>query len=80
MVLTIATLFKKLKLDTHENLGWGRIHLPEIELQTTAWWLALDEAAQGWSAMELDVALVAAGKALQTVACVLLNATCTTWA
>jgi DEAD/DEAH box helicase domain-containing protein len=72
MVATIATLFKKLKLDTHENLGWGRIHLPEIELQTTAWWLALDEAAHGWKRDELDVALVAAGKALQTVACVLL--------
>jgi DEAD/DEAH box helicase domain-containing protein len=72
MVSTIATLFKKLKMDTHENLGWGRIHLPEIELQTTAWWLALDAAADGWRRDELDVALVAAGRALQTVACVLL--------
>ncbi len=72
MVSTIATLFKKLKMDTHENLGWGRIHLPEIELQTTAWWLVLDEAAEGWRRDELDVALVAAGKALQTVASVLL--------
>ncbi|MET0771789.1 MAG: DEAD/DEAH box helicase, partial [Candidatus Limnocylindrales bacterium] len=72
MVSTIATLFKKLKLDTHENLGWGRIHLPEIELQTTAWWLTLDEAADGGRRDELDVALVAAGRALQTVACVLL--------
>jgi len=72
MVSTLATIYKKLKMDTHENLGWGRIHLPEIELQTTAWWLALDEAAEGWRRDELDVALVAAGKALQTVASVLL--------
>ena len=44
MVSTLATIYKKLKLDTHENLGWGRIHLPETELHSTAWWLALAPA------------------------------------
>ena len=39
MVSTLATIYKKLKLDTHENLGWGKIHLPETELHTTACWL-----------------------------------------
>ena len=29
MVSSIATLYKKLRLETHENLGWGKIHLPE---------------------------------------------------
>ena len=73
MVSTIATIFKKLKLDTHENLGWGQIHLPEIELQTTAWWLAVElDAVAGWRREELDRALVGAGRALQTVASVLL--------
>jgi DEAD/DEAH box helicase domain-containing protein len=73
MVSTIATLYKKLKLDTHENLGWGRIHLPELELHTTAWWLSVDMAAvAAWRRDDLDVALVGAGRALQTVACVLL--------
>jgi DEAD/DEAH box helicase domain-containing protein len=73
MVSTIATLYKKLKLDTHENLGWGRIHLPELELHTTAWWLGLEpEAHAGWRRDELDVGLVGAGRALQTVASVLL--------
>ena len=73
MVSSIATIYKKLKLDTHENLGWGRIHLPEMELHTTAWWLALDPAAvAGWRRDELDAALVGAGRALQTVASVLL--------
>ena len=62
MVSTIATIFKKLKLDTHENLGWGHIHLPEMELHTTAWWLALDPAAvAGWRRDELDAALVGTG-------------------
>jgi DEAD/DEAH box helicase domain-containing protein len=35
------TMFKKIKLYTHENIGSGRIHLPEEELHTTAYWLAL---------------------------------------
>ena len=73
MVATMATIYKKLKLDSHENLGWGRIHLPELELHTTAWWLTLDgEATAGWRRHELDIALLGAGRALQTVASVLL--------
>jgi DEAD/DEAH box helicase domain-containing protein len=75
MVSSLATIFKKLRLETHENLGWGRIHLPEIELHTTAYWLALSpEAAADWRRDELDVALAGAGRALQTVGSVLLMA------
>jgi DEAD/DEAH box helicase domain-containing protein len=73
MVSSLATLYKKLKLDTHENLGWGRIHLPELELHSTAWWLELDPARfADWRRDELDAALVGAGRALQTVASVML--------
>ena len=73
MVSTLATIYKKLRLETHENLGWGRIHLPETELHTTAHWLAVDPAAlMGWTRAELDAALVGAGRALQTVGSVLL--------
>ena len=73
MVSTLATIYKKLKLDTHENLGWGRIHLPETELHSTAWWLSLSPAATvGWVRDDLDRALVGAGRALRTVACLLL--------
>jgi DEAD/DEAH box helicase domain-containing protein len=75
MISSIATIFKKLKLDTHENVGWGHIHLPEMELHTTAWWIALEpSAAAQWRRDELDAALVGAGRALQTVASVLLMA------
>ena len=75
MISSIATIFKKLKLDSHENVGWGRIDLPEMELHTTAWWLAMDPvAAVAWRRDELDAALVGAGRALQTVASVLLMA------
>ena len=72
MVASRATLFKKLKLVTNENLGWGPIHLPEIELQTTAYWLTAGEASTGWRRAELDVALAGAGRALQAVASVLM--------
>ncbi|HVQ22346.1 MAG TPA: Zn-binding domain-containing protein, partial [Candidatus Saccharimonadia bacterium] len=73
MVSSIATIYKKLRLETLENLGWGRIFLPEIELHTTAYWLALDpEMIRDWRRDELDLALVGAGRAMQTVASVLL--------
>jgi DEAD/DEAH box helicase domain-containing protein len=75
MISSIVTIFKKLKLDTHENVGWGQVHLPEMELHTTAWWLAVDPAdVDDWRRDELDAALVGAGHALQTVASVLLMA------
>ncbi len=39
LVSSIVTLFKKIRFDTHENLGWGPVTLPELEMQTTAaWW------------------------------------------
>ncbi len=37
------TIFKKLTLARHENVGWGPIHLPESTLHTTAYWLALPD-------------------------------------
>ena len=72
MVASLATIYKKLKFVTNENLGWGRIHLPEIELQTTAYWLTAEGARDHWKRNELDIALVGAGRAIQTVASVLL--------
>ena len=73
MVSSLATIYKKLRLETHENLGWGRIHLPEIELHTTAYWLALEPGPfSGWRRDELDAALAGAGRALQTVGSILL--------
>ncbi|MCL6627065.1 MAG: DEAD/DEAH box helicase [Alicyclobacillus shizuokensis] len=38
MVNAVPTLFKKMKFDTNENLGWGKIYLPEAELHTTGYW------------------------------------------
>jgi len=44
MVASLVTLFKKLKFGTDENVGWGPIDLPELELQTTAYWLTAEVA------------------------------------
>jgi len=44
LVSAMVRIFKKIKLDTHENLGWGPVSLPETEMQTTAcWWVLPDE-------------------------------------
>ncbi|MGH2373643.1 MAG: DEAD/DEAH box helicase, partial [bacterium] len=37
------TIFKKLTLRRHENVGWGPIHLPESTLHTSAYWTTLPE-------------------------------------
>ena len=72
MVSSLVSMFKKLKFGTDENLGWGPVHLPELELQTTAYWLMLGAAADGWRRADLDVALIGVGRAMQAVAAVLL--------
>ncbi|PKR85868.1 DEAD/DEAH box helicase [Heyndrickxia camelliae] len=40
-VQAMATIFKKIKFNTHENIGSGPIHLPEMELHTNAAWISL---------------------------------------
>ena len=40
-VTSIVTLFKKIKLNTHENIGAGPVNLPELEMHTTAYWFCL---------------------------------------
>ena len=45
-VTAITKLFKKMKFDTGENLGFGPVMLPESEMHTTAvWWTLKDEYA-----------------------------------
>jgi DEAD/DEAH box helicase domain-containing protein len=46
-VRDVATIFKKIKLDTHENVGWGKINIPEENRHTTGYWFALGDAAIG---------------------------------
>lgn len=46
MVSSIVSLFKKIRFDTHENLGWGPVTLPEMEMQTTACWITLPDSLE----------------------------------
>ncbi len=58
-----ATIFKKIKFDTHENVGWGKIQLPEQDLHTTAYWIAFAD----------DIEVAATDTALQGLANILSN-------
>lgn len=58
-VNAMATLFKKIRLRTHENIGAGPIHLPEEELHTSAYWFSLNERITSrWSPNDLQFALM----------------------
>jgi DEAD/DEAH box helicase domain-containing protein len=36
--------YKKIKFHTHENVGYGDVRLPEIQLHTSAFWLTVPES------------------------------------
>jgi DEAD/DEAH box helicase domain-containing protein len=71
------TIFKKLTFSTHENVGFGTIHLPETTLHTTAaWWVFpraraadLDPAFRGPNGNDaLQGALLGVANALHNMA------------
>ena len=43
-VLSLVTMFKKIRFDTHETLGFGKVRLPELEMHTQAMWWTLPDA------------------------------------
>lgn len=43
VVTSIVTMFKKIKLDTHENLGFGPVDLPELEMHTSCAYMTIPE-------------------------------------
>ncbi len=51
-----VTVYKKIKLGTHENVGAGRVHLPEMEMHTTSfWWELPEELLSEMAELELDL-------------------------
>jgi DEAD/DEAH box helicase domain-containing protein len=42
-ITALASMFKKIRFHTHENIGSGPIHLPEQTLHTTGYWISVDE-------------------------------------
>ncbi|HLE58759.1 MAG TPA: DEAD/DEAH box helicase, partial [Candidatus Limnocylindria bacterium] len=73
MVAWHATLFKKIKFHTHENVGWGPIHLPEQQMHTAACWLVVpDAAAAAFDRETLDGALIGIARLARSTAPLLL--------
>jgi DEAD/DEAH box helicase domain-containing protein len=68
-VRDVATIFKKIKLDTGENVGWGKINLPEENRHTTAYWFALgEEACEGLGQGALQEGLCGVARLLRHLA------------
>ncbi|MGC8738767.1 MAG: DEAD/DEAH box helicase [Candidatus Hydrogenedens sp.] len=43
-VTWLPTIYKKIKFGTHENVGWGEIHLPEQTMHTLGYWMELSDS------------------------------------
>ncbi|MCM3772066.1 DEAD/DEAH box helicase [Priestia aryabhattai] len=68
MVSAMATIFKKIKFETHENIGSGPISLPEEELHTNAVWLSFEKEQFHESEERLEQALISMANAIQSIA------------
>jgi DEAD/DEAH box helicase domain-containing protein len=65
--------YKKIKFHTHENVGYGDVNLPEMQMHTTSLWLTVPEqVVRSMNAPRPAVidSLRGVANALRTVACV----------
>ncbi|KPL02282.1 MAG: ATP-dependent helicase [candidate division Zixibacteria bacterium SM23_73_2] len=69
LVTTKADLFKKIKFHTHENVGWGKIFLPEQEMETTSFWFEFPPDIN----LQLKMTPIELGGALRALSNVLSN-------
>ena len=66
--------YKKIKFHTHENVGYGDVRLPDLELHTTSCWLTIPEqvvlalAEEGIGRAAVVDGLRGLGRALEAVA------------
>lgn len=67
-VSSLVTMFKKIKLHTHENIGSGPVTLPELEMHTTAYWVSLPEEIPGMSQTDVQNGLLGISNVLANVA------------
>ncbi|MDH5671775.1 MAG: DEAD/DEAH box helicase [Myxococcales bacterium] len=69
--------YKKIKYHSHENVGYGDVRLPEMQMHTTSFWLTVPEPVVARQAVSRPLVVDAMGgiaHALRTVACVGLMA------
>lgn len=65
--------YKKIKFHSHENVGYGEVRLPEMQMHTTAYWLMVPESvveSLPYARPSVVDALRGFGHALHTVAAV----------
>jgi DEAD/DEAH box helicase domain-containing protein len=65
--------YKKIKYHTHENVGYGEVSLPEMQMHTTAFWLTVPESVVQRQSVERPLVIDAMrgiAHALHTVASV----------
>jgi len=63
--------YKKVKLYTSENCGYGDVHLPDVELHTTSWWLSLSGehlAEAGYRGLDVVDGMLGLGRVLKGLA------------
>nr|WP_239094128.1 DEAD/DEAH box helicase [Bacillus sp. B15-48] len=66
-VRAMATIFKKIKFETHENIGSGPIHLPEVELHTSSTWISITKELSHLSGERLEQGLIGVAQALKHI-------------
>ncbi len=72
-VISKVVGYKKIKFHTHENVGYGEVHLPEMQMHTSAMWLTVANelvTSLGVARPLVIDALRGLANALHTVACV----------
>jgi DEAD/DEAH box helicase domain-containing protein len=67
-VTSLVTMFKKIKLHTHENIGSGPVTLPELEMHTTAYWVSLPGEIPGMSQSDVQNGLLGISNVLANAA------------
>ncbi|MED3553590.1 DEAD/DEAH box helicase [Cytobacillus praedii] len=67
-IIAMATIFKKIKFETHENIGSGPISLPEEELHTSAAWISLNKEIGQFNQERLEQGLIGTSHALKSIA------------
>ncbi|WP_102274796.1 DEAD/DEAH box helicase [Cytobacillus massiliigabonensis] len=67
-ITAMATIFKKIKFETHENIGSGPISLPEEELHTSAAWISLNNDIGQFNQERLEQGLIGTSHALKSIA------------
>jgi DEAD/DEAH box helicase domain-containing protein len=68
MVTSLATMFKKIKFFTHENIGFGQIHLPPEEMHTTSYWLSVPADTGNLSQEEMESGLLGLSNVMTNIA------------